>query len=179
MDLAVDIGASTVNFLSGFLPDGDTEGWRILIDSVKELCRYAESCGLNFAIHNHEATILDSAEKCRLFIDHVDSPCLRMTFDATNCHLLNGDVVREVGASGNRIAHAHLKGLRGRYPHTEFLVPGEGGDEMDFPAFARALGDIEYSGYVSVETFPRHRDDKDRVAYDMMHAALTALSLRG
>ena len=178
MELAVDLGTPTVNCLSGFLPDGDREGWEILIDFLKALTRYAESIGICLSIHNHEANILDSVEKCMLMIQHVGSPNLKVTFDATNCYLLNGDVPKAVAFLGPHLNHCHLKGIKGKYPYTHFLVPGEEADEMDFNAFAVALGSVGYTGSISVETFHHMRDDKDRVAYEMMSATLSRLGFR-
>ena len=178
MDLAVDLGTPTVNCLSGFLPDGDREGWEILINFLMELTRYAESIGICLSIHNHEANILDTVEKCTLMIQHVGSPNLKVTFDATNCYLLNGDIPAAVAFLGPHLNHCHLKGITGKYPYTHFLVPGEEGDEMDFNAFAIALGRVGYTGSISVETFQHMRDDKDRVAYEMMSTTLARLGLR-
>ena len=178
MELAVDLGTPTVNCLSGFFAEGDREGWKILIDFFKELTRHAESTGICLSIHNHEANILDTVEKCTLMIQHVGSPNLKVTFDATNCYLLNVDVPKAVAYLGPHLNHCHLKGITGKYPFTHFLVPGEEDDEMDFEALANALGKLGYNGYISVETFAHMRDDKDRVAYEMMSKTLADLGLR-
>ncbi len=177
MELAVDLGTPTVNCLSGFFADGDREGWKILIDFFKELTRHAESIGICLSIHNHEANILDTVEKCTLMIEHVGSPNLKVTFDATNCYLLNVDVPQAAVYLGPHLNHCHLKGIKGKYPFTHFLVPGEEGDEMDFEALASALATVGYDGYISVETFPHMRDDKDRIAYEMMSSTLAGLGL--
>ncbi|MBI1925993.1 sugar phosphate isomerase/epimerase [Candidatus Poribacteria bacterium] len=179
MELAADLGVPSVNFLSGFLPTGDTDGWRTLIDTLKPLTRYGESIGVCLSIHNHEANILDTPNKCNLIIQHVGSPNLKLNFDATNFHILNYNIPSAVELTAPHLIHCHLKGVVGMYPYNQFLVPGEAGDEMDFEELAKAFGSVGYNRFISVETFPHMRDDKDVVAYNMISSTLAKLGLRG
>ena len=64
------------------------------------------------------------------------------------------------------------------YPYSTFLIPGEEEDELDFRAFAKALGEGGYDRYVSVETFPHMRMEKAQIAFDMMSTTLRELGLR-
>ncbi|MCD6520452.1 MAG: hypothetical protein J7M05_11080, partial [Anaerolineae bacterium] len=59
-----------------------------------------------------------------------------------------------------------------------FLVPGEEGDELPFDAFARALGEVGFARYISVETFSWMREDKAELAYRMISETLHALGQR-
>lgn len=179
MELAADLEVPSVNFLSGFLPVGDREGWQILIDTLKPLTRYGESIGVCLSIHNHEANILDTPNKCNLISQHVGSPNLKLNFDATNFHILNYDIPSAVELTAPHLIHCHLKGVKGMYPYNQFLVPGEDGDEMDFEVLAKAFGEVGYKRFISVETFPDMRDDKDVIAYNMMSSTLAKLGLRG
>lgn len=179
MDIAVELRSPNVNFLPGWLPDGDEVAWKLLIDVLKTLAGEAERKGVNLAIHNHEGMIIDSPDKCLLLIEQVGSPNLKVLCDITNFHILGGDVRQAVERVALHIVHCHEKGVRGRYPYAEFIVPGEEGDELDFDSFARALADVGYGRYISVEGFKWQRQDKAQIAYGMMSARLAALGLRG
>lgn len=178
IDIAVALGAPTVNFLSGWVAEGDIPGWRLLINTLRPLLRYAEERGVCMSIHNHEANLLDAPDKCLLLINRMGSPNLKVLFDVTNFHILGCDIPWCVKRLGPYIIHCHLKGVLGMYPFNHFLVPGEPGDQLDFDAFARALGEIGYHGAISVEVFSWMRRDKAQIAYRMMSQRLAALGLR-
>ena len=178
IDIAVAVGAPTVNFLTGWIAEGDSRGWRILVNALRSLLPYAEERGVCMSIHNHEANIIDAPDKCRLLIDHVGSPNLRVLFDVTNFHILGCDVPWCVHRLGPHIIHCHVKGVLGMYPFNHFIVPGEPADQLDFRAFAQALGEVGYNGTVSVEVFSWMRQDKAQIAYDMMSPCLAELGLR-
>jgi sugar phosphate isomerase/epimerase len=178
MDIAIELGAPTVNFLPGWLSDGDSTAWKLLIDVLQELTALAALKGVNLAIHNHEGQIIDSPDKCLRLIEQVGSPRLKVLCDITNFYILGADIRQAVQRVAPHIVHCHEKGVRNKYPFAEFLVPGEEGDEFDFDAFASALGEIAYTEYISVEGFKWQRADKAQVAYAMMSARLRALGLR-
>lgn len=178
MDLAGELDAATVNFLPGWLPDGDAVAWKLLIEVLQELTQRATQRGVNLAIHNHESQIIDSPDKALRLIEAVGSPHLKVLCDITNFFILGADIRQAVQRVGPYIVHCHEKGVRGKYPFAEFLVPGEEGDEFDFDTFARALGELGYTGCISVEGFKWQREDKAHIAYAMMSARLRALGLR-
>jgi len=178
LDIAADLGSSKVNFLPGWSAKGDREAWRLLIKVLKTLTKRAEKVGVDLAIHNHESMIIDSPGKCRTLIEQVGSPNLKVLCDITNFYILGSDVAQAVHDLAPYIVHCHEKGVVGKYPTNEFLVPGEEGDEFPFDPFAQALGDIGYQQYLSVESFKWMRQDKAQIAYDMISQRLAALGLR-
>lgn len=177
-DVAVELGAAGVNFLSGWSAKGDVHAWKVLVDVLKPLCKRAGEMGLAMNIHNHESNIIDSPNKVPLLIRHVGSPHLKLLNDITNFYHLGADIAETTERLGAVTTHCHVKGVRGLYPYSEFLIPGEAGDELDFRCFAEALGRVGYERYVSVETFPRMRLEKAEIAFNMMHTTLRDLGLR-
>ncbi|NKB70160.1 MAG: TIM barrel protein [Candidatus Latescibacteria bacterium] len=179
LDVALGLEARGVNFLTGYGGDqGDNFAWRLLIDVLKPICRRAEEKGLTVHIHNHEATTIDAPDKVPLLIEHVGSPSLRLLNDITNFYHLGSDIATVTEQLAPLTVHCHVKGVKGMYPYSTFLIPGEEDDELDFHAFAAALERAGYDGYISVETFPHMRPEKARIAYDMMAATLRELGLR-
>lgn len=178
IDIAVALDATHVNFLPGWLADGDTAAWRLLIDALKALMPFAEEKGKWVAIHNHEANIIDSPDKCLRLIETVGSPNLKVLCDITNFYILGADIGEAIRRVGPHIVHVHLKGVIGKYPYNEFVVPGDERDEEPFAPLATALGEIGYDRYISAETFTRQRQDKCQVAYDLIAPGLAAQGLR-
>ena len=179
VDIATALGSRNVNFLPGWLPDGDRVAWELLIRVLKELMPYAGERGINLAIHNHEGQIIDSPDKCLRLIEAVGSPNLKVLCDITNFYILGADIAEAVHRVGPHVVHCHVKGVVGKYPVNEFLVPGEEGDELPFGEFASALGDVGYDQFISVEVFQFMRQDKAQIGYDLMSAGLRSLGLRG
>ncbi|MCC7265647.1 MAG: sugar phosphate isomerase/epimerase [Candidatus Latescibacteria bacterium] len=178
-DVALALGAGGVNFLTGYGGDkGDPFAWKLLVEVLKPICRRAEGLGLTMNIHNHEATTIDSSEKVPLLIQHVGSPSLRLLMDITNFYHLGSDITEVTRRLAPLTVHCHVKGVKGMYPYSTFLIPGEEGDELDFRAFAAALGEAGYQRYVSVETFPHMRIEKASIAFGMMSTVLRQLGLR-
>ena len=177
-DVAVELGASGVNFLSGWSQKGDPHAWKVLVEALKPLCRRAGELGLTMNLHNHESNIIDSPNKVPLLIRHVGSPHLKLLNDITNFYHLGADITETTERLGPITMHCHVKGVRGMYPYSEFLIPGEAEDELDFRSFAAALGRAGYDQYVSVETFPKMRMEKAEIAFGMMDSTLRDLGLR-
>jgi sugar phosphate isomerase/epimerase len=179
-DVALALGASGVNFLTGYGAErGDAHAWRLLVDVLRPICERAARLGLTMNIHNHEATTIDAPDKVRLLVRHVGSPALRLLNDITNFYHLGSDIERTTRELADLTVHCHVKGVRGLYPYSTFLIPGEEGDELDFGTFARTLGQAGYTGCVSVETFPQMRLEKAQIAFAMMSRTLRELGLRG
>ena len=178
-DVALALDAHGVNFLTGYGGEnGDPFAWKLLVDVLKPICRRAEEVGITMNIHNHEATTIDSSPKVTLLIDHVGSDALKSLNDITNFYHLGEDIGTVTEYLGSITAHCHVKGVKGMYPYSTFLIPGEEGDELDFSTFAESLGKVGYDKYISVETFPQMRMEKAQIAYDMMAKTLGGLGLR-
>ena len=177
-DIAVALGAPTVNFLPGRFPDSCAGAWRSIVEITKPILHYAGERGVGLTIHNHENMVLDTPEKTALIIQQVGLPNLRSLCDITNYYILGSDVTHAVEIVAPWTIHCHLKGVVGKFPFNHFVVPGEEPDEFPFDEFATALGKANYEGCISVETFSFMREDKAKVAYDMIAGRLAALGLR-
>ena len=83
-----------------------------------------------------------------LIIEQVGLPNLKSLCDITNYYILGSDVAEAVRRVGPMTIHCHLKGVVGKFPYNHFLVPGERGDEFPFDDFAKALGEVGYTGCI-------------------------------
>lgn len=177
IDCAADLGVPLVKFLSG-ATGSDSEGWRILIPALRELCPYAEQKGVSLVMHHHEDQILDTPEKYLLMEMWVQSPALTCLVDVCNMHLLNWDVPYSITKLGARIVHVRFKGIIGRYPHAHFIVPGDPGDETDLATPLAALREIGYDRYVDPVTFPWMRRTHATDMYENVARRLDAAGVR-
>ena len=178
-DVAVALEAGGVNFLTGYGGEnGDPYAWKILVDVLKPICQRAEELGITMNIHNHEANTIDTSSKVLLLMEHVGSDALKVLNDITNFYHLGEDIAEVTERLGALTTHCHVKGVKGMYPYSTFLIPGEEDDELDFETFAATLGKVGYDRYISVETFPQMRLEKAQIAYQMMATTLKELGLR-
>jgi sugar phosphate isomerase/epimerase len=89
---ARDFGCDIVGTETGSLnsdysrhPDnGGEEAFRIVRESVRELVREAEQCGVNVCIEAVERYVISTPQRLRRLVDEVNSPHLRVIYDPVN-----------------------------------------------------------------------------------------------
>jgi len=108
-----------------------------LVGVLKELAPLAEKQGVLLALENYL-----SADDNRRIIDRVGSQSLRVYYDVGNSTDKGRDVYAEIRALGKLIGELHAKDARHRL--------GQG--RIDFKKVRQALDDIEYSGWIQLES---------------------------
>ncbi|ANS77014.1 xylose isomerase [Paenibacillus yonginensis] len=166
LDLALDLDCRVVTTHIGIVPEDPKDPvYAVLQEACNELAAYAHSLGGYFAIETGPET----AERLKGFLDSLDSKGVAVNFDPANMVMVTGDdPAKGVHTLKEYIVHTHVKdGVRlkevnpydvyGALDHTKLdqepgfkEVPvGEGG--VDFDAYFKALQDIGYTGYLTVE----------------------------
>ena len=92
------------------------EAWRDLTRSLAKLLPVAEEVGIALALEPEPANVIDNAITARKLLDQVQSPCLKVVFDAANLvrpHTLAQKAVlsRAFELLSEDIAIAHAKAL--------------------------------------------------------------------
>jgi hydroxypyruvate isomerase len=82
-------------------------------------------------------------------VDAVGSPFVRFQYDVYHMQLMEGNVIRTLRENIGRIGHVQLADPPGRNE------PGTG--EINFPNVLRALEELDYRGWVSLEYWPTDR----------------------
>ena len=181
LDLAKDLETDIVTTHIGVVPADETaERYKIMQESCFELARYADSIGSHFAIETGPET----SAVLKKFLDALHSTGVAVNLDPANLVMVTGD--DPVGAVYNLrdyIVHTHAKDgimlTRGDpeviynvTPHAAELdkidyfkeVPlGKG--NVDFAAYLKALEDIGYRGFLTIE-----REVGDNPAADILTA---------
>lgn len=149
----------------GVVPtDNKHPRYSIMQEACGELARYADSLKAHFAIE----TGPEEAATLKGFLDGLHSTGVAVNLDPANFVMVTGDdPVQAVYTLRDYIVHTHAKdGKRLRYVAPE-IVYGLAEEEMlgsssfielplgegavDFPAYLKALEDIGYKGYLTIE----------------------------
>ena len=175
LDLAIDLGTNIVTTHIGVVPDDpNSEIYETMQKACDELARYANSIGGYFAIETGPET----AAHLKSFLDTLSTKGVAVNFDPANMVMVTGDdPVQGVHTLKDYIVHTHVKdgvqirkvdpreiyGSVGYEPMdhgkiAEMVRAGEvfkevplGEGSVDFDAYFKALQDIGYTGYLTIE----------------------------
>ncbi|MGZ9583538.1 sugar phosphate isomerase/epimerase family protein [Paenibacillus marinisediminis] len=187
LDLALDLGTNIVTTHIGLIPEKGSEIYTVMQEACEALSQYANSVGGHFAIE----TGPEIAEHLKEFLDSLTGTGMAVNFDPANMVMVTGDdPAKGVYLLKDYIVHTHVKdgvklvdvdprdvyGMIGYEPmsHEKIAematdgpfkeVPlGEGG--VDFDLYFKALQDIGYTGYLTIE-----REVGDSPGEDIMKA---------
>lgn len=166
MELAKDLETDIVTTHIGVVPNDSTcERYKIMQEACYELAQYADSMGSHFAIE----TGPEIATTLRGFLDSLGSTGVAVNLDPANLVMVTkDDPVKAVYTLDKYIVHTHAKdGINLRECNPDIIyhaiehdqwdnepsfkeVPlGQG--SVDFPAYLKALEDIGYKGFLTIE----------------------------
>ncbi|WP_336775966.1 sugar phosphate isomerase/epimerase family protein [Paenibacillus sp. MMO-58] len=196
LELALDLGTSIVTTHIGIVPeDTNSPIYAAMQSSCEELSSYASSMGAYFAIE----TGPEPAARLKSFLDSLTTNGVSVNFDPANMVMVTGDdPVQGVYLLKDYIVHTHAKdGIklapeidpRVVYGYLGFAgmshdiiadmasdgalfreVPlGEG--SVPFDRYLKALQDIGYNGYLTIEREVGQRPEEDiRKAVEFLRA---------
>lgn len=175
LDLAKDLETDVVTTHIGVVPaDQSHPRYAIMQDACGELAKYADSLNAHFAIE----TGPEIATTLKGFLDGLHSTGVAVNLDPANFVMVTGDdPAQAVYTLKDYIVHTHAKDgkkLLNSDPEvlygmveSEMLadqafieVPlGEG--QVDFPAYLKALDEIGYQGFLTIEREVGENPEKD------------------
>ncbi len=166
LELAKDLETDIVTTHVGVIPsDPDHPRYRIMQEACVELAKAADSMDAHFAVETGPET----AETLKRFLDSLNSKGVAVNLDPANLVMVTGDdPVKAVYTLKDYIVHTHAKDgvkLDDREPEVIYgLKPGDalvtspafeevplGEGSVDFPAYLRALDDIGFKGFLTIE----------------------------
>ncbi|MCX7805589.1 MAG: sugar phosphate isomerase/epimerase [Planctomycetota bacterium] len=118
-------------------------------ERIAPLCEAAGREGIVVAVEPEPFLAVEGSEDMLRLLRLVGSKALRVNLDVGHAFITDRDVPAYIRLLGGRIAHTHFEDIAGRVHR--HLPPGEG--EMPLGEFVRALRDIRYSGYLTVDLF--------------------------
>ena len=165
LDLAVELGTNIVTTHVGTIPeDKNNKDYEMIQSACYELAQYADSMNAHFALETGKETCVVLKE----FLDTLGSTGVAVNFDPANLWMcIQDDPVAGVYTLKDYIVHTHAKdGVpdpTARWGWRE-LPLGEGG--VDFPNYLKALKEIGYRGFLTIE-----REVGEKPEEDIAHAA--------
>jgi L-ribulose-5-phosphate 3-epimerase len=192
MDLAIDLETKVVTTHIGVIPEDENHPrYKILKEACEELGNYADNLGAYFAIE----TGPEKATTLKKFLGSLNSNGVRVNFDPANFVMVTGDdPVQGVYTLKDYIVHTHAKdGLMIKQTNPEiiyncfaegnkigglrvedyFLETPLGHGGVDFKSYLKALKDIDYTGFLTIEREVGKNPEKDiRDAVNFLKAYL-------
>lgn len=151
--LAAALGAKNVSIE----PGGPLEGVERMQapvrfrEGLEELIADAQDAGVIIAIEPEPGLMIESTQEYVEFMQDVPSPQVRMNLDLGHMFCVGEDPADVVRRQAGEYVHVHLEDIAASRVH-QHLVPGKGA--IDFDAVFRALEDVGYDGWVTVELYP-------------------------
>lgn len=165
LDLAKELETNVVTTHIGVVPnDPAHERYKVMQDACFQLAQYADSLDAHFAIETGPET----AVTLKGFLDALHSTGVAVNLDPANLVMVTGDdPVQAVHTLKDYIVHTHAKDGRRNYyrspeevyglvesemlasPSFEELPLGDG--QVPFPAYLKALEEIGYKGFLTIE----------------------------
>ena len=165
LDLAKELETDIVTTHIGVVPADSTHPrYNIMQDACGKLATYADSLKAHFAIETGPET----AATLKTFLDGLHSTGVAVNFDPANFVMVTGDdPVKGVHTLKEYIVHTHAKDGRRLYEKNPEIVYGLitednftdpsfielplGEGDVDFPGWIRALKEIGYKGFLTIE----------------------------
>lgn len=170
MDMAKELETDVVTTHIGVVPtDPNHDRYKIMQEACHELAEYADSLGGHFAIETGPET----AATLKGFLDGLGSRGVAVNFDPANFVMVTGDdPVRGVRTLADYIVHTHAKdgrklldvppeviyGVVEPVDIEDVIAEGAAFEELplgkgsvDFPGWLKALEEIGYKGFLTIE----------------------------
>jgi len=168
LTLAQELGAPNITTEPGGpLAPGQSfaSGLDEFVHELEPVIEHAERVGVMLLVEPEPGLLIERTEQYLAFAQRIRSPMLGLNFDIGHMYCVDEDPGESIRRLAPHIRHVHLEDIAASRVHRH-LIPGDGA--IDFVSTCRALRDIEYTGWVTIELYP-YVEDPDhaaRVAYE-------------
>lgn len=191
IDMAKELETDVVTTHIGVVPsDKNHDRYKIMQEACFELATYADTLNAHFAIETGPETSATLKE----FLDSLNSTGVAVNLDPANLRMVTGDdPVTAVHNLQRYIVHTHAKdGNRLYETNPEYIygvlhpVPEElngirffeevplGTGSVDFPAYLKALEEIGYKGFLTIEREAGNKPEVDiGIAFDFLKKTIS------
>jgi sugar phosphate isomerase/epimerase len=163
LTLARELGARCITTEPGgpLEPGGSwAAALRLFVEGLKPVAEHAEKEGVLLLIEPEPDLIVETADQFLELMQHIDSPAVGLNFDIGHFYCVGDEPAPTVRRLAKYVRHFHLEDIAATRIH-HHLIPGEG--VIDLAATLRAVREIGYDGWITVELYP-YVDDPDAAA---------------
>ncbi|MDP9175135.1 MAG: sugar phosphate isomerase/epimerase [Planctomycetota bacterium] len=179
IELAAEMGSKTIslqpggpmigrNITSQIAGERFAEGLEVVLPDARRL-------NIILAIEPEPGLFIQTAVEYLAFKNEYfrDEPLIRMNCDVGHLFCVGEDPAEIISAMPAEIAHVHLEDIGSNRVH-QHLTPGKG--VIDFPSIFKALRDIRYDGWTTVELYPYETtaDGVAQIAWQHLYPMLGA-----
>ncbi len=153
VDFAAGVGAKAISVQATACMKIEPEAapqdeWRWAVDGIRTAGEYAKTQGINLTLeawNRYETYLINRLEQALAMVNDIDLDNVGVMGDTYHMNIeeINmGDAIRSVG---DKLYYLHIA-------DSNRAAPGRG--HIDFDEVARALRDIKYNGWISMELLP-------------------------
>lgn len=147
------LGGKTISLQPGGPQDklSREEALRRYRTGLEDCLPLAAELGITLMIEPEPGLVIQHSHECVEFLRQVDHPNLKMNCDLGHFYCVDEDPAKVVRECAEHIAHIHLEDIKENRVH-QHRVPGTGA--MDFAEIFKAIREIGYTNWVTVELYP-------------------------
>ena len=168
LELAARVGSRTISIEPGGPLDGGEEAraWDLFAEAIDECAEHAERLGVSIGIEPEPGLIVERSDQYERFMERVRSPMVGLNLDVGHVYCVGEDPADVARRLGPHIRHIQIEDIAPSREHRH-LVPGDGA--IDFASFRRALDEVGYDGFVTVELYPYLDDPTEAARRSLTH----------
>ncbi|HET9658887.1 MAG TPA: TIM barrel protein [Thermomicrobiales bacterium] len=131
----------------------DAAGQANTIAALQRVSQAAEEAGVLLALELLNSKVDHPDYQCDRtawgieVVSAVDSPAVKLLYDVYHMQIMEGDIIRTIGAHHQHFGHYHLAGNPGRHDPDET-------QELFYPPILDAIEATGYTGYMGLEYIP-------------------------
>lgn len=171
LTLAKELGAKCITTEPGGPLEGRSwnECLKLFVEMLKPVVEHAEKEGVMLLVEPEPDLLIETADQYLEFTTKIQSPMLGLNFDIGHFYCVKDEPAPTVHKLKEHIRHVHLEDIAATRVH-HHMIPGEG--VIDFGSTLKALKDVRYDGWVTIELYTCHEkpDDAAKLARERVLA---------
>jgi protein FrlC len=171
LDFAKDVGAANISLTSGRMLGGmpPEPAARQFAESIRPILDRADQLGIDVGIECEPGLYLEYVAELREWIDRLGHPRFGANLDIGHSQVIGESIPDAVKLLNGRIWNLHVEDIPGRKHY--HMIPGQG--TLDWHALKRALEDINYKRFLTVELYTHWQNPQE--AADLSYQFLSRI----
>ena len=159
VEFARDVGSRNVSITSGRMLGGMPPelAARQFAESIRPILDHADRLNIDVGIECEPGLYLEYVAELREWVDRLGHPRLGANLDVGHSQVIGESIPDAVRLLGDRIWNLHVEDIPGRKHY--HLIPGQG--TLDWPALKRALIDVGYRRFLTVELYTHWQNPQE------------------